>query len=226
MAGTDIAGAASALIPKFSATTIYTIIFWGLLALVIMMIMGFGAWWYIDVLRYKRKIPIYADVAGRPTRVAIDRARVVKLGQGGEEVWYLKKRKQQIPPASIAMAKDEYWHYIKEDGDLINFGIENLNVIAKKAGIHFTNADMRYARSNIQRNLKDKYNKVTFMDKYGTVMIFTVHIIIVTVMFVWILKDFSKVAASLDSAIKNAADLVKAASIANGGGATGLVPAP
>ena len=143
------------------------------------------------------------------------------LGSGGEEVWYLKKRKRSIPPATLAMGKNVFWHYQKEDGDLINFDMDSLNVVARKAGIHFTHADMRYARTNIQRNFKDRYNKVTFLDKYGTVLVFTVHIIIVSLMFVWLLKDFQSVAASLNEAITRAAELLKVASQLSGKGATG-----
>lgn len=203
----NIGASVSGFLP--SSGTVFTIIFWVLGVLVIGGLIGGITYYFVNQARYKIKIRVFSDVAGKPEQTYFDRARVVNLGQSGENCWYLRGMKRQIPPGTKSMAKNEFWYYIKEDGDLINIGLENMNHKLKLMGINFTNPAMRYARIALQRNMKDRYQKVTFMDKYGTVLIFTIHIIIVSIMFVWILKEVNSILPVLKTAIADAGELLK-----------------
>lgn len=206
-----------------SGSLVLTILFWFSIVLLICMVLGVGSYFLIDFLRYRRKIVVFGLVGGKPRIVKRDKARLVNIGTGGEKVWYMKKGKRQIPPGVIQMEKNVFWFWEKDDGDLINIGLEDLNAKFRQLQVHFTHPDMRYARLAIQRNFKDRFQKVTFWDKYGTVLIYTIHIVIVSIMFIWILDGVQKIIPPLKEAIELASKLLQQAQATSSGAA--LVPA-
>jgi len=188
------------------------------------MIVGGIIYWVVDAMRYRRKIPIYSNINGKTERSLSDKARIVKLGTGGEIVWYLKKKKRMIVPGIKQTGRQVFPHFETEDGDLINFDFGNLDFKLRQMGVNFTDPAMRMARVNIQRNTTKKYQKVTFMDKYGTIMIFTIHIIIISIMFVYILGNFNKVADSLKQVADSLKETIILANNMRGNSTASLVP--
>jgi hypothetical protein len=129
-----------------------------------------------------------------------------------------------IVPGIKQTGRQVFPHFETEDGDLINFDFGNLDFKLRQMGVNFTDPAMRMARVNIQRNTTKKYQKVTFMDKYGTIMIFTVHIVIVSIMMVYVLGNFNKCIESFKEVALLLKDNIAQLNNIKGNGTASLVP--
>lgn len=138
---------------------------------------------------YNIKVVVFENVAGSGWRVTFrDKARLVKLGDGGEEILYLRKKKVYRTAYGKKQGKNEYWFAIGQDGYWYNFLLGDLDAKMGALDIEPIDRDMRYMHVAIRKNITERYRKIGFMEKYGTIMINGVFLIIMIV-GLWILID-------------------------------------
>lgn len=139
-------------------------------------------------LRWPYKVNILENVSGSgyvPTRK--DRARLVKFGDGGEEIFLLKRMKKyrtaygkRIGARTIAWAigTDGYWYNV-------TFG--DLDKKLLEVGVIPVDRDMRLANSSIRKGIDIDYKQKNFMDKYGTIIAFGMLLMCIMAMggFIW-----------------------------------------
>lgn len=194
---------------KFSfggvVNSVTIIIFIGVLAIVV----GIGTYMIIKMLRYNKKIILFENIAGQgyvPT--GNDRAMTIKIGDGGEEVLYLRKRKIYRTAYGKKIGKNTYAFAVGSDGYWYNIDFGNLDTELKKLGINPIDRDMRYMHVAIRRNIKDRYEQITFLQKYGGLIAY-ISLIAVTGIMMWLLFDkFLDIANASQGAIDSASKVL------------------
>jgi len=66
---------------------------------------------------FNRKIIVFENISGQGFQPVLkDRARLISLGDGGEEILFLKKKKVYRTAYGRKMGKNTYWFAIGQDG--------------------------------------------------------------------------------------------------------------
>lgn len=161
---------------------------WFILLIVILITLGIVIFFVIRAMKFNKRIVIFEEINGifQPTRK--DRAGEIKFSTAGDTIFYTLRHKKYLPNPSIQTGRRTYWYFIRSDDEWINFGLENLNELSRKAGAKFLDKEMRYARTQIQKGLKERYDKPTFWSQYG-MMIMNMAWIAMIGIFTWLLFD-------------------------------------
>jgi len=175
---------------------------------VIATLVGVITYWFAVASKFNKKITILENIAGQgyvPTRK--DKARLVKIGDGGEEVLELKKHKVYRTAYGKKIGKNTYAFAIGSDGYWYNVTFGDLDKKLKELRMNPIDRDMRYMHVAIRRNIKDRYEKITFLQKYGGLLAYTALIAITGVMM-WLLFDkFLDIGNTVQNAVQIAADV-------------------
>ena len=160
-----------------------------LLIVVVLLLAGIGVWLWIRHRTFNRKIIIFENIAGQGYQVTgKDRARLIKIGDGGEELLYLMKRKVYRTAYGKKMGKNTYWFAVGQDGYWYNILLGDLDAKMGMLDIEPIDRDMRYMHVAIRKNIAERYKKVGFMEKYGT-FIFSGIFLIIMIIGLWLLID-------------------------------------
>ena len=174
--------------PNVSGSLIVTVITWIIIVVLVLVATVVFTFLFIKRRHYNNKIMVFQKVGGGIQRVRIDKARVMKLGDAGDTVFYTLKTKKYLPTPQIQTGNREFWFYIREDGEWINFGLGDIDEIMRKAGAMFLDKEMRYARTSLQKGLRERYQKPNFFQQYG-VLIMNLSYILVIAISLWLLFD-------------------------------------
>ena len=170
------------------------------LAVLILGSIAFIFYWKSVKKNYWIKIHVFRLIGNIPTRVAVYSAKEVPFGMAGDKLWKVApqgimqmfKAIKWLPVGKIQTAPKEFWYYIREDGEWINFSLSDLNEIQKKAGIRFVQEDMRLQRLATERLLEQRLLKKSFWEKWGTTVMLIMVFLVVAVCMVIIFFQFGK----------------------------------
>ena len=100
-----------------------TSVLWALVGIVIMFSLAIFVWLYLDNRKYRYKIEIWESVGnGELTRTGIDKAKVLKLGSGGETILQLRRHgKKMVSAYGRKIARDTFAFAVGQDGYWYNF---------------------------------------------------------------------------------------------------------
>jgi hypothetical protein len=182
---------------------------WIMIVVVIIAIIGLGLFVYINKKKFKFTIPLYALVGNVPTRIAIVKAKPVAFGRAGDFLWYCKGKgiRKWIAPASIQSAPNEFWHYLRDDGEWINFSMEDLNEKSRKMGVKFVAQDMRMQRLANEKLLELKFSKQGFWEKWGVVIGYVIFFLVITVSLVIYFYQLNGAMQQLNEVVSNMNEL-------------------
>lgn len=162
----------------------------------------------IRVYKYKYKIIIWDTVNGHPQIVGRDKAMEFQISLAGDTALKLMKRKKTLPTPSLQQGKNTYWYFIREDKEWINFVPESIDDVSKKMKVHFTDKEMRYARTSLQKNLKDRLQDPSFWTQHG-MMIMNIAYVLIIAVSVWLIMDkWIDLANTLNNAIAMVPDIL------------------
>jgi len=169
------------------------------IAFVILGLIGLLVYWRAIKKKFWIKINVFRLIGNTPTRVAIYRAKEVPFGMAGDRLWkvatgfLMLKAIKWLPVGKVQTAPREFWYYIREDGEWINFSLDDLNDIQKKAGVRFVQEDMRLQRLATERLLEQRLMNKTFWEKWGTTIMLIIVFMVVAICMVVIFYQFSKI---------------------------------
>ncbi len=172
----------SALDMSGSGSTILLI----LLIIVVLIISGIGAFLYYSKkykkTAFKNQIPIFMKVAGKFHRIGLDWAKELFIPETNISLFYLKNKKIYLARPTRAMGKDEFWYYISENGEWINFDISNHPNDNTLSIANYDHRDTRYAYVNLKDIIKRNYTDkaVSWWKEYSGV----ITIVVVGIMFI------------------------------------------
>jgi len=205
----DILAQAEFSAPDFGKMGSWLVYF--LIAVVVACFIAFGVYLLILHLKFNKKVVLFRKVAQRIIPVATDKGMIQRIGIAGDTWLRTKKFKKILPRPKIEMEKNTYWYYEREDGEWINFNIEDIDRRMKEANSYFVDEDMRLQRLGIQRNLKDRFDKPGFWDKYGVQVVMVIFFLIVTICLVVIfnkMNDLIKALPQLAKALESLANSI------------------
>lgn len=179
-------------------------------------------YWITSRMRYNKKFRWFRKVGNEIVPVGVYPAWFQRIGTAGDTWANVKVLKRLLPKPRKQMAKNEYWFYEREDGEAINFSLNDFDDSMKKAGAYFVDEDMRLQRLGIQKNLENRFQKVTFWQKYGGMLMNILFLVVVTVMLVILFKEMKDnwaVGREMAQAVRDMAEQVKNMRTQTGSGA-------
>ena len=183
-----------------------------LIGLLIAGLLAVTAYLIIDSKKYNKIIVLFKRVNGKPQKYFVDKGMFERIGQAGDYWLRTKRMKKILARPKIETAKNEFWYWEREDGEWINFTIEDIDEVQKKAKAYFVDEDMRLQRVGIQKNLEQRYNKQSFWEKYGTLIGGLIFVIIVTICLVVLFNNLGKLTKALPelaSSLNNIANTMR-----------------
>ncbi len=152
-------------------TIFFIIVFLGIVASVIL-------FWYMSGKKYNKRIVIFENVDGQFKVTRKEWAAEIRLGASGDTIFYWRGAKAHRPPGLLQTGPNIFWYFKRSDGEYINFGLEDLNQKMREMGANFLTQEVRYARTGLQKNLKDSYDKPKWWEKHGAMVLFMGMIIV------------------------------------------------
>ena len=203
---------------------------WILVILIVAALVGFSTYFFLRWRRYKYKIVIYKKVGNQFFESGFDKAMEVKFSTAGDTIFYLQKNKTYRPTPRQQAGKNTYYYFIAEDGEWINFVPGDFDMSRREMGAHILDTEMRYARTQVQKGLRERYERQGFWKQYGTVVM-SITFIALIIVGTWLLFDkWVDTAGATNSAVETAGKvldkvdkvLANMDNICSGG--SGLVP--
>ena len=192
--------------PKFGIGTgkIWIVLFCFIITLIIAVVI------YLIYLKrtFNRKIVVFENIGGLGFQPSYkDTARVVKLGDGGEEILFLKKKKVFRTAYGRKMGQNTYWFAIGQDGYWYNVVLGDVDTKMGLLDIEPIDRDMRYMNTAIRKNIVERYRKISFMERYGAVMISGIFLLIMLVGLYFLMDKLGTISKELAGAVKVGAEL-------------------
>lgn len=173
------------------------------IAIVVVILGLIGFLIYISSVKkqYFLKIHLFKLVGNVPTRIAIHVARPVNFGMAGDQLWRVAPNKaimkafkiiKWLPVGKIQTGANEFWYYLREDGEWINFSLKDLNQTSREMNVKFVNEDMRLQRLATERLLEQRLMNKNFWEKWGTTVMMLIVFLVVAVCMVIIFYQWGK----------------------------------
>lgn len=188
-------------------------------------ILGFITWMYIKYKKYNQHLKIFGKINGAIVPIYNDRGMFQRVGIAGDFWCRTMRHKKVIPRPTISMGKNVYWYFIREDGEWINFGIQDIDKVMKEAKVYYVDEDMRLQRLGIERNLRQRYEKKEgFWAKYGGLLINIFFVLIVMVALILLFKEMGGLAEKLESVAGSVGRLAESVNNMLTRGGSGVIP--
>lgn len=172
-------------------------------------IIGVFVWFYIQKKTYYIQIRDFENISGQGYQlVAKNTARLIKIGDGGEELLMLRKGKTYRTAYGKKMGKNEYWFCKGQDGYWYNCVLGDIDAKMGMLDIEPIDRDMRYMHVAIRKNIDASYNKQKFMDKYGSYVMSGIFLIIMLGGIWFLLDKMVQVSNSTNIGIKTATTVI------------------
>lgn len=188
------------------------------LVLVLLFVLVGGVFYYTYYLKkkkkqYNKKIFWFEEVNGSVVPVGDDNATELTIPGTNIQVFYIKAKDMYLPRPVKRMGKDAYWMMIKNNREIVNFAMKNINEEMKQANLDYDHTDMRYALTNlkelIKRNYRDKSQP--WWREYKDVISLVVLIFVMSLSFIFIISKIGKLADQLGTLIDTANQLIQVA---------------
>ncbi len=131
-----------------------------------LLVVGIAIFLFLNT--YKRKIILFENISGQGyVPVLKTRARVVKLGTGGEEIMKTLAGGQYLSAYGRKMGKNTYWYCKGSDGYWYNIVMGDLDTKLAMLDIEPVDRDVRMFHVAIDKMSHATYDKQNFLQKYG-----------------------------------------------------------
>jgi len=180
---------------------------------------------------YKEKIHFFEEVQDQMIPVEDCVGAELIIPNTNIRVFYIKSKDLYMPRGVKKMGKNSYWYAIRNNREIVNFTMSNLNKVLKEAGLDFDHTDMRYAYANlreiIKRNYKDKSKKWWLEYKDVISVVIFVFVITVSMFFItrYIGSIVDKVGPLIDKIVEAMDRMIQFEQATGGGISSGVKPA-
>lgn len=133
---------------------------------------------FLFLLTYNRKIVLFENLSGQGYQPVLKtRARIIKLGNGGEEILKTLWGGHYVSAYGRKMGKNTYWYAKGQDGYWYNFLLGDLDTKRAMLDIEPIDRDVRMFHVALDRLSTQTYGKVGFLEKYAVHMLLFVFLI-------------------------------------------------
>ncbi len=170
---------------------------------IFILILGFivagVAYYFANKKQYNKHIHIFEEVAGKAIPTSVDRAKEIILPNTSIRAFYLQKKKVFLPRPSIQTGIGHYWFFIRNDGEWINMGLENLNKKLDELNVHYDHTDMRMANAALKKLIEKNYKKLNWVKEFAPYIAIGVLILILGIAAFLVINQANKATAILAS---------------------------
>lgn len=169
---------------------------------------------------YNKKIFWFEEIHGQVVPVDEDIACEMTVPGTNIQVFYIKKKDMYLPRPVKRMGKDSYWFVIKNNREIVNFTLKNINEEMKESNLDYDHTDMRYALTNlkdlIKRNYRDK--STPWWREYKEVISLVILIFVMSLSFYFLVSQIGKLIGQVGDLIEHADQLIQTAEATRGSG--------
>jgi len=183
--------------------------------LFVIAIVGFilivGAGTMMFMMTYKRKIVLFENISGQGYQPVLKtRARIVKLGIGGEELLKTLAGGHYVSAYGRKMGKNIYWYAKGQDGYWYNVILGDLDSKQAMLDIEPIDRDVRMFHVALDRLSNQTYNKVSFLEKHAVHMILFLFLVVLILGMWFIVGKIGEAVAPLGIATTNSMEIQEA----------------
>lgn len=156
---------------------------------------------------YKKKIIVFENISGLGYQpVFRSRARVIKLGIGGEEILKTLWGGYYVSAYGKKMGRNTYWYAKGQDGYWYNIVLGDLDAKLGILDIEPIDRDVRMFHVALDRISQSTYGKQSFLEKYGVHMMLFLFLLVL-IFGMWFIvgkigKAVEPLAQSSETALK------------------------
>jgi hypothetical protein len=181
----------------FSSTWVYVAI---IAVIGVILIIGVALLLYFKT--FNRKVIFFENISGLGYQPTLrKRARSLKVGQGGEEVLSLIGG-DTISAYGRKMGKNTYWFAKGIDGYWYNFLLGDLDTKMAMLDIEPIDRDVRMFHVAKDRMNRDNYLRKSFLEKYGSVLLMFLFLIVLIIGMWLIVGKIGKATTALAETAK------------------------
>lgn len=160
--------------------------------------------------QYNKRIVIFRKINGKITPIDEDKGFFEKIGMAGDYWLKLKKYKKILSRPKKEIAKNTFWYFEREDGEWLNFILEDIDEKLKIAKAEYIDEDMRLQRLGIEKNLRENFKKQSFWEKWGGTILSVGFILIVTICLVVLFQKLNDLTGAMNGAASSITKLAEA----------------
>lgn len=185
----DIQGTVASVIPKVTGPKVVTTILIILLVIIVFTGTALLTYYIIKKKKFNKFVVAFEKINGKFEVVLRCRAMFSKFGRGGDQVMILDKGKKVLPKPEIQTGKNNYWFVIREDGEWINIGIEDIDAKFRELNANFLHPEIRYQRTSIQEGMiKERYQQTSWWKENWHIIV-SIAVIIVLLIFMFLIAS-------------------------------------
>ena len=178
--------------------------------LLVVIAISIGVFIYLRARTYNKIIILYENISGMGWRhTYTDRARILKIGDGGEEILYLLKAKVYRTAYGKKMGKNTYWFAKGQDGYWYNVVLGDLDAKMGMLDIEPIDRDMRYMHVAIRKNIQERYKKTSFMEKYGAILMNGVFLLIMIIALWMLINQIGDLMGSAQATVETSKGIIE-----------------
>ncbi len=174
-------------------------------------IIGFFLYKSKEKKLYKEKLHFFEEVRGQFVPVEDLIAAELIVPNTNVRVFYVKSKDLYLPRGTRKMGENSYWYGIRDNKEIINFVMTNLNKEMKEANLDYDHTDMRYAHLNlreiIKRSYRDKSTK--WWKEYKDIIATVVFIFVMSLSFFFLFSQVGNLIGQLNPLLERAADILE-----------------
>ncbi len=182
---------------------------------VIIFIIGFIGLMGVGVLlffkTYKKRIVLFENISGQGYQPTLKtRARIVKLGIGGEELLKTFAGNHYVSAYGRKMGKNTYWYAIGQDGYWYNILVGDLDAKQAILDIEPIDRDVRMFHVALDRLSHQTYGKQSWLEKHAVHLLLFVFLIVLILGMWFIVGKIGEAVEPLATAGDNAVKIQQA----------------
>jgi len=167
-----------------------------IIAMIILIFVAVVVFLVFSYLKYNKKILLWDRYKLRKFM-----AMEVKYNKLGDVVFKVKKNGKILPRPSITIAPNTYLYSLRDDGEWINVGLEDINYKTRQASVKLIDPDMRYARSSLHELMKARYDKKDFWTTLAPIVIPIIALAVVCLLVYFIADKLLEIGTQLTNAL-------------------------
>ncbi len=173
-------------------------------------IIGFFLYKNKEKKLYKEKLHFFEEVRGQFVPVEDLVAAELIVPNTDVRVFYVKSKDLYLPRGTRKMGKNSYWYAIRDNKEIINFIMTNLNKEMKEAKLDYDHTDMRYAHLNlreiIKRSYRDKSTK--WWKEYKDVIATIIFIFVMSLSFFFLFSQVGKLIGQITPLLDKSTEIL------------------
>lgn len=174
-----------------------------IIAIIILILVAVVVFLIFNYLKYNKKILLWDKYKLRKFL-----AMEVKYNKLGDVVFKVKKNGKILPRPSITIAPNTYLFSLRDDGEWINIGLDDINYKTRQANVKLIDPDMRYARSSLHELMKNRYDKKAAWTTLAPIIIPIIALAVVCLMIYFVADKLLEIGTRLTSALSAQSEVI------------------